>query len=44
MYIVTQDGEKVHAAFPAGVVDDVNYDGSIKSLFISVKYRLCSFH
>ena len=24
--------EKVHAAFPAGVVDDVNYDGSIKSL------------
>lgn len=32
MYIVTPRRRKVHAAFPAGVVDDVNYDGSIKSL------------
>ena len=32
VYRNSKTGEKVHAAFPAGVVDDVNYDGSIKSL------------
>ena len=32
VYRNSKTGEKVHAAFPAGVVDYVNYDGSIKSL------------
>ena len=32
VYRNSKTGEKVHAAFPAGVVDDVNYDGSIQSL------------
>lgn len=27
----SKTGERTHAAFPAGVVDDVNYDGSIKA-------------
>ena len=44
VYRNSKTGEKVHAAFPAGVVDDVNYDGSIKSLLFLLNYRLCSFH
>ena len=28
-YIEIATGKKVHASFPAGIVDDVNYDGSI---------------
>ena len=32
VYYNSTTGERVHAAFPSGVVDDVNYDGSIKAL------------
>ncbi|MCL1896523.1 MAG: transposase [Clostridiales bacterium] len=31
-------GQRVHAAFPAGVINDVNYDGSVKAL----AYMLCN--
>lgn len=31
-YIEIATGKSVHAPFPAGVVDDVNYDGSIRAL------------
>ena len=32
VYYKSTTGERVHASFPNGVVDDVNYDGSIKAL------------
>ena len=32
VYYNSTTGERVHAAFPSGVIDDVNYDGSIKAL------------
>ena len=32
VYYNSTTGERIHAAFPNGVVDDVNYDGSIKAL------------
>ena len=32
VYYNSTTGERVHAAFPSGVVDDVNYDGNIKAL------------
>lgn len=31
IYRNSKTGERVHGAFPAGVIDDVNYDGSIKA-------------
>ena len=31
VYYSSQTGERVHAPFPAGVIDDVNYDGSIRA-------------
>jgi len=32
VYYDSTTGERIHAAFPSGVVDDVNHDGSIKAL------------
>ena len=32
VYYNSTTGERIHAAFPSGIVDDVNYDGSIKAL------------
>ena len=31
VYYNSQTGERAHAAFPDGVIDDVNYDGSIRA-------------
>ena len=31
VYYNSATGERVHAEFPAGVIDDVNYGGSIKA-------------
>ena len=31
VYYNSKTGERVHASFPKGVIDDVNYDGSIKA-------------
>ena len=40
VYYNTKTGKRVHAAFPAGVVDEVNYDGSIRAfLFIEELIR-----
>jgi len=34
-------GQRVHAAFPPGVINDVNYDGSIKALAFLLNSRYC---
>ena len=31
VYYNSQTGERIHAAFPDGVIDDVNYDGSFRT-------------
>ena len=39
VYYNPRTGERLHAAFPAGAVDDVNYDGSIRAfLFLLNNY------
>jgi hypothetical protein len=30
VYYNSKTGERIHAQFPEGVVDDVNYDGSVR--------------
>ncbi len=44
VYRNSKTEKKSMQLFPQGVVDDVNYDGSIKSLLFLLNYRLCSFH
>ena len=34
-------GERVHAAFPDGVVDEVNYDGSIRAFLFLLNNDCC---
>lgn len=41
VYRNSKTGERVHAAFPAGVVDDVNYDGSIKAFLFLLNNDCC---
>lgn len=31
VYYNSQTGERIHAAFPDGIIDDVNYDGSFRT-------------
>ena len=48
VYYNAKTGERVHAAFPDGVTDDVNYDGSIRAfLFLvnrifAIRFATCS--
>jgi len=42
VYYNSRTGERIHAAFPAGVVDDVNYDGSIKSFLFLLNNECCT--
>ena len=42
VYYNTQTGERVHAAFPDGVVDDVNYDGSIRAFLFLLNNDCCT--
>ena len=42
VYYNTKTGERIHAAFPAGVVDDVNYDGSIKAFLFLLNNECCT--
>ena len=42
VYYNSKTGERIHAAFPAGVVDDVNYDGSIKSFLFLLNNECCT--
>ena len=42
VYYNSKTGERIHAAFPDGVVDDVNYDGSIKSFLFLLNNECCT--
>ena len=41
VYYNTKTGKRVHAAFPAGVVDEVNYDGSIRAFLFLLNNDCC---
>lgn len=42
VYYNSRTGERLHAAFPEGVVDDVNYDGSIKAFLFLLNNDCCT--
>lgn len=42
VYYNPKTGERVHAAFPPGVVDDVNYGGSIKAFLFLLNNDCCT--
>jgi hypothetical protein len=42
VYYNAKTGERIHAAFPAGVVDDVNYNGSIKAFLFLLNNECCT--
>lgn len=41
IYYNSKTGERTHAAFPEGVVNDVNYDGSIKAFLFLLNHDCC---
>lgn len=41
VYYNSKTGERIHAAFPEGIVDDVNYDGSIKAFLFLLNNDCC---
>ena len=42
VYYNAQTGERVHAAFPDGIVDDVNYDGCIRAFLFLLNNDCCT--
>lgn len=42
VYYNSKTGERIHAKFPAGVVDDVNYGGSIKAFLFLLNNDCCT--
>ena len=40
-YVSRVTGKKVHAAFPEGVRDDVNYDGTVKAAAYLLNNQCC---
>lgn len=42
VYYNAKTGERIHADFPSGVVDDVNYDGSIKAFLFLLNNDCCT--
>lgn len=42
VYYNAKTGERLHATFPEGVVDDVNYDGSIKAFLFLMNNDCCT--
>ena len=42
VYYNSATGERVHAKFPAGVIDDVNYGGSIKAFLFLLNNDCCT--
>lgn len=42
VYYNSKTGERVHAAFPKGVVNEVNYDGSIKAFLFLLNNECCT--
>ena len=41
VYYNSKTGEHIHAAFPGGIVNDVNYDGSIKAFLFLLNNDCC---
>lgn len=41
VYYNSKTGERIHAEFPSGVVDDVNYDGSVKAFLFLLNNDCC---
>lgn len=41
VYYNPKTGERIHAPFPAGVINDVNYDGSIKAFLFLLNNECC---
>lgn len=41
VYYNSKTGERIHAPFPAGVVNDVNYDGSVKAFLFLLNNECC---
>lgn len=42
VYYNSRTGERIHAAFPAGIKDDVNYGGSIKAFLFLLNNDCCT--
>ena len=42
VYYNAKTGERVHAAFPDGVINDVNYDGSIRAFLFLLNNDCCA--
>ena len=42
VYYNSQTGERAHAAFPDGVIDDVNYDGNIRAFLFLLNNDCCT--
>ena len=42
VYYNSQTGERIHAEFPQGVVDEVNYDGSIRAFLFLLNNDCCT--
>ncbi len=40
-YVSKRTGKKVHAAFPEGAKDDVNYDGTVKAAAYLLNNQCC---
>lgn len=41
VYYNSKTGERVHAPFPDGIVNDVNYDGSVKAVLFLLNNECC---
>lgn len=42
VYYNSKTGERIHAAFPSGITNDVNYDGSIKAFLFLLNNDCCT--
>lgn len=42
VYYNSKTGERIHADFPAGVINDVNYDGSVKAFLFLLNNDCCT--
>lgn len=42
IYYNSKTGERIHAAFPEGIINDVNYDGSIKAFLFLLNNDCCT--
>lgn len=42
VYYNSKTGERIHAPFPEGIVNDVNYDGSVKAFLFLLNNECCA--